>query len=82
MTDSNGNSQDVQIVNAKTGQTYTQADKDAGANYDVIDSNGKSVYPNVQGGMNANTLAMQNGEPTVMVGPGSNGTSAYGGGGV
>ena len=82
MTDSNGNSQDVQIVNAKTGQAYTQADKDAGANYDVIDSNGKSVYPNVQGGMNANTLAMQNGEPTVMVGPGSNGTSSYGGGGV
>jgi len=82
MTDSNGNSQDVQIVNAKTGQAYTQADKDAGVNYDVIDSNGKSVYPNVQGGMNANTLAMQNGEPTVMVGPGSNGTSSYGGGGV
>lgn len=82
MTDSNGNSQDVQIVNAKTGQAYTQADKDAGAHYDVIDSNGKSVYPNVQGGMNANTLAMQNGEPTVMVGPGSNGTSSYGGGGV
>ena len=82
MTDANGNSQDVQIVNAKTGQAYTQADKDAGANYDVIDSNGKSVYPNVQGGMNANTLAMQNGEPTVMVGPGSNGTSSYGGGGV
>ena len=82
MTDASGNSQDVQIVNAKTGQVYTQADKDAGANYDVIDSNGKSVYPNVQGGMNANTLAMQNGEPTVMVGPGSNGTSSYGGGGV
>ena len=82
MTDASGNSQDVQIVNAKTGQAYTQADKDAGANYDVIDSSGKSVYPNVQGGMNANTLAMQNGEPTVMVGPGSNGTSSYGGGGV
>lgn len=82
MTDANGNTQEVQIVNAKTGKAYTQADKDAGANYDVIDANGKSVYPNLQGGMSSNTLAMANGEPTVMVGPGSNGTSAYGGGSV
>ena len=82
MTDANGNSQEVQIVNAKTGQAYTQADKDAGANYDVIDAQGNSIYPNVQGGMSSNTLAMQGGEPTVMVGPGSNGTSSYGGGSV
>lgn len=82
MTDASGNQQEVQIVNAQTGKPYTQADKDAGANYDVIGSNGRSVYPHVEGGMSANTLAMANGEPAMMVGPGSNGTSPYGGGTV
>lgn len=82
MTDANGNQQEVSIVNAQTGAAYTQADKDAGVNYDVVDSNGKSIYGNLEGGMSSNTLAMQNGEATMMVAPGSGGTNAFGGGGV
>ena len=82
MTDANGNSQEVSIVNAKTGAAYTQADKDAGANYDVVDSSGKSIYGNLEGGMSANTIAMSNGQPTVMVAPGSGGTNSFGGGGM
>lgn len=82
MTDTHGNSQEVSIVNAKTGAAYTQADKDAGANYDVVDSSGKSIYGNLEGGMSANTIAMSNGQPTVMVAPGSGGTNAFGGGGM
>lgn len=80
MTDANGNQQEVSIVNAKTGAAYTQADKDAGVNYDVIGSDGKSIYGNLNGGMNSNTIAMQNGEATVMVAPGSGGTNSFGGG--
>lgn len=80
MTDSDGHQQEVSIVNAKTGAAYTQADKDAGANYDVVDSGGKSIYGNLEGGMNANTIAMSNGQPTVMVAPGSGGTNSFGGG--
>ena len=82
MTDSNGNQQEVSIVNAKTGAAYTQADKDAGVNYDVIGSDGKSIYGNLNGGMSSNTIAMQNGEATVMVAPGSGGTNSFGGGGM
>ena len=82
MTDANGNQQEVSIVNAKTGAAYTQADKDAGVNYDVIGSDGKSIYGNLNGGMSSNTIAMQNGQPTVMVGPGSGGASSFGGGGT
>lgn len=82
ITDSDGHQQEVSIVNAKTGAAYTQADKDAGANYDVVDSSGKSIYGNLEGGMSANTIGMSNGQPTVMVAPGSGGTNAYGGGGM
>ena len=82
ITDSDGHQQEVSIVNAKTGAAYTQADKDAGANYDVVDSSGKSIYGNLEGGMSANTIGMNNGQPTVMVAPGSGGTNAYGGGGM
>lgn len=82
MTDANGNQQEVSIVNAKTGAAYTQADKDAGVNYDVIGSDGKSVYGNLNGGMDANTIGMQNGEATVMIAPGSGGTNSFGGGGM
>lgn len=82
MTDANGNQQEVSIVNAKTGAAYTQADKDAGVNYDVIGSDGKSIYGNLNGGMSSNTIAMQNGEATVMVAPGSGGTNSFGGGGM
>lgn len=82
ITDSDGRQQEVSIVNAKTGAAYTQADKDAGENYDVVDSSGKSIYGNLEGGMSANTIGMSNGQPTVMVAPGSGGTNAYGGGGM
>lgn len=82
ITDSDGRQQEVSIVNAKTGAAYTQVDKDAGANYDVVDSSGKSIYGNLEGGMSANTIGMNNGQPTVMVAPGSGGTNAYGGGGM
>lgn len=82
ITDSDGHQQEVSIVNAKTGTAYTQADKDAGVNYDVVDSSGKSIYGNLEGGMSANTIGMSNGQPTVMVAPGSGGTNAYGGGGM
>lgn len=82
ITDSDGHQQEVSIVNAKTGAAYTQADKDAGVNYDVVDSSGKSIYGNLEGGMSANTIGMSGGQPTVMVAPGSGGTNAYGGGGM
>lgn len=82
ITDSDGRQQEVSIVNAKTGAAYTQADKDAGENYNVVDSSGKSIYGNLEGGMSANTIGMSNGQPTVMVAPGSGGTNAYGGGGM
>lgn len=87
MKDKNGNEEEVSIVNAKTGKAYTQADKDAGENYDVIGSDGKSVYANkgkLTGGMSANTIAMKDGEAVMMMGPGSDGTknglNSYGGG--
>ena len=87
MKDSHGNEEEVSIVNAKTGAAYTQADKDAGENYDVIGSDGKSVYAGqgkLDGGMSANTLAMRDGEAVMMLGPGSDGTkdglNPYGGG--
>lgn len=82
ITDSDGHQQEVSIVNAKTGAAYTQADKDAGENYDVVDSSGKSIYGNLEGGMSASTIGMSGGQPTVMVSPGSGGTNAYGGGGM
>lgn len=87
MKDKNGNEQEVSVVNAKTGRAYTQEDKDAGENYDVIGADGKSVYAShgkLVGGMSANTIAMKDGEPVMMVGPGSDGTkdglNPYGGG--
>lgn len=87
MKDKNGNEQEVSVVNAKTGKAYTQEDKDAGENYDVIGADGKSVYASrgkLVGGMSANTIAMKDGEPVMMVGPGSDGTkdglNPYGGG--
>lgn len=84
MTDAAGNQSEVSLVNAKTGQAYTQADKNAGANYDVVGSDGKSIYGSgLSGGMSANTLMMDNGVAKGMVQPGSTasgGLSAYGGG--
>ena len=82
MKDASGNQREVSLINAETGAAYTQADKDAGVNYDVVDSSGQSIYSNLQGGMSANTLAMKNGEATMMVGPGTGGTCAFGGGGM
>lgn len=87
VTDSQGNSQEVSIVNARTGKAYTQADKDAGENYQVIGKDGKSIYGNaVPDGMNSNTLYMENGQAKAMVMPGESGLgkegNASGGGGV
>lgn len=89
MKDKHGNEQEVSIVNAKTGKAYTQADKEAGEGYDVIGADGKSIYADqkgysqLTGGMSANTIALKDGQPAIMMGPGSDGSGGlnpYGGG--
>lgn len=89
MKDKQGNEQEVSIVNAKTGKAYTQADKEAGEGYDVIGADGKSIYADqkgysqLTGGMNANTIVLKDGQPAIMMGPGSDGSGGlnpHGGG--